>query len=288
MKILWGISAFDNTGKVSIIAFMEQTVLNFEQAFEDTEQAADSTLKSARTLVSRVNALKKAANTGNVAAIRRAQSELDDALNALRQEVHNAKSIWPFQEEEEKQYLDEQYTNELIRVAEEKGLNIYERDGSLISYPSIVRVLPGDRAVRIDRKRVPTIRPSHLADLLLKNQQKPLRRLPMTYLNALYTVYSDIVSGDSSDRMVNSIGRVVPLSRVYKLLTSLPGSSREYDRSDFARDLYIIDSYGPNRTTRGAVVSFIGPRRASRNTFSFVGPDGQGVDYFGIRFTEEG
>ena len=263
-------------------------MVSFEQAFNDTEQAANSTLKSARTLVSRINALKKAANTGNVALIRRAQSELDDALNALRQEVHNAKYIWPFQEDEEKQYLDEQYTNELIKTAKEKGLNIYERDGSLISYPSIVQILPSNLAVRIDRKRVSAIRPSHLADLLLKNQQKPLRRLSMTYLNALYTVYSDIVSGDSSDRMVNGIGRVVPLSRVYKLLTSLPGSSREYDRSDFARDLYIIDSYGPNRTTRGAVVSFTGPRRASRNTFSFVGPDGQNVDYYGIRFTEEG
>ena len=263
-------------------------MISFEQAFRDTERAADSTLKSANDLLRQVRALKKASQTGNIADIRRYQDRLDAALSVLQQEVHNAKSIWPFQEEVEKQYLDEQYTNELVRTAEEKGLNIYERDGSLISYPSIVQVLPGDRAVRIDRKRIPTIRPSHLADLLLKNQQKPLRRLPMTYLNALYTVYSDIVSGDSSDRMVNGIGRVVPLSRVYKLLTSLPGSSREYDRSDFARDLYIIDSYGPNRTTRGAVVSFIGPRRASRNTFSFVGPDGQGVDYFGIRFTEEG
>ena len=265
-------------------------MVSFEQAFSDTELAADSTLKSANALLKQVRDLKRASQTGNIAAVRRSQDGLDATLSELRQEVHNAKSIWPFQKEAEKQYLDEQYTNELIRVAEEKGLNIYERDGRLISYPSIVRVLPDDRAVKIDRKKVPTIRPSHLADLLLKNQQKPLRRLPMIYLNALYTVYSDIVSGDSSDRMVKGSGRVIPLSRIYRLLTSLPSSRGEYSRSDFARDIYILDSDGPKRTNRGAIVDFPSSTgtKSQSNVFSFIGPDGQGVEYYGIRFTEEG
>lgn len=265
-------------------------MITFEQAFSDTERAANSTLKSANDLLKQVRALKKASQTGNIVDIRRSQDRLDAALSLLQQEVHNAKSIWPFQEESEKRYLDEQYASELISVAEEMGLNIYERDESLISYPSIVRVLPSDRAIRIDRKKVSTIRPSHLANQLLENQQKPLRRLPMTYLNALYMVYSDIVSEDSSPRMVKGSGRVVPLSRMYRLLTSLPISRREYSRSDFARDIYILDSDGPKRTNRGAVVDFPSSTgtKSQSNVFSFIGPDGQSIDYYGIRFTEEG
>ena len=132
--------------------------------------------------------------------------------------MENASSfLGPSEDEEEKQYLDDHYVAEFCRTAEDVGLRIFERDGNLISYPSIVRILPGDQAVRVDSKRVATIRPSHLVSTLLKNQQKPLRRLPMAYLNALYSVYSDIVSGESSGRMVKGSGRVVPLARVYRL-----------------------------------------------------------------------
>ena len=263
-------------------------MISFEEAFGDTERAADSTLKSATDLTKQARALKKAAQTGNIAAIKRAQGGIHEALSILAQDVENASSSWPFRDEEEKQYLDDHYVAEFCRTAEDVGLRIFERDGNLISYPSIVRILPGDQAVRVDSKRVATIRPSHLVSTLLKNQQKPLRRLPMAYLNALYSVYSDIVSGESSGRMVKGSGRVVPLARVYRLLTSLPGSRREYSRTDFARDLYILDSDGPKRTNSGAVISFpssTGTKRRS-DVFSFIGPEGQSVEYYGIRFTE--
>ena len=265
-------------------------MVSFEQAFSDTERAADSTLKSAADLVKQVRALKKAAQTGNIAAVKRSQDRLDEALGALRQEGANATSSWPFDDDDEKQYLNDHYADELRHAAEELGLDIHERDGHLISHPSIVRILPGERAVRVDRKKVSNIRPSHLAAFLLANQNKSSGFRPNRFLESLYAVYSDIVSEESSGRTVMPLTvRVVPLARIYRLLTSLPGSSREYDRSDFARDLYILDANGPHRTRSGAVVSFpssTGARRRSSDLFSFIGPDGQGVEYYGLRFTE--
>ena len=85
--------------------------------------------------------------------------------------------------------------------------------------------------------------------------------------------------------------RVVPLARIYRLLTSLPGAGRDYDRTDFARDLYRLQANGPMRTRKGAAVSFpasSGTRQAKRDLFTFVGPDGQDVVYYGIRFTKGG
>ena len=263
----------------------------FEKAFSDTERAAESARESTRRLSLQAGALSRAAKAGNVAAIRRAQDRLRDALNELSQEVADASSSWTIVPESEEQYLANGYAEELIDAAAEIDLKIHERDGNLISYPSIVRILSGERAVRIDRKKESNIRPSHLVGLLLKNQQKSSSFSSARFLESLYSVYSDIVSGESSDRMVKSSGRVVPLARLYKLLTSLPGSSREYDRTDFARDIYILDSDGPKRTRTGAVVSFptsTGTRIRSSDLFSFIGPDGQDVQYYGIRFTEEG
>lgn len=263
---------------------------SFEQAFSDTERAAKSTLDSAGELIRLAKQLQKASREGNLAAMKRVQGRLDDAMGSLGQTVTNAVQAWPFRDGEEEQYLRDGYSAELRRIASEQGLDMHERDDRLISHPSVVRILPGERAVRIDKKKVSSIRPSHLADVLLKNQEKPGRYQSGAFLESLYAVYSDIVREENPDRLVRIAVRVVPLERIYRLFTSLPGSSRDYDRTDFARDLYILDTKGPRRTKQGAEVSFpssTGTRR-SKGVFSFVGPDGRDVQYYGLRFTEGG
>lgn len=261
---------------------------SFEQAFSDTERAAKSTLDSAGELIRLVKQLQEASREGNLVAMKRTQGRLNDALGTLGQTVANAVQAWPFQEGEEEQYLRDGYSSELRRIASEQGLDMHEQDDRLISHPSVVRILPGDRAVRIDKKKVSSIRPSYLAKVLLEKQKKPSRYPSGAFLESLYAVYSDIVEEEGSDRLVRTAGRVVRLERIYRLFTSLPGSNRDYDRTDFARDLYMLHTKGPERTKRGAAVSFpssTGTRNPG-GVFSFVGPDGRPVQYYGLRFTE--
>ncbi len=81
---------------------------------------------------------------------------------------------------------------------------------------------------------------------------------------------------------------MVPLSRIYKLITALPGVSRDYDRTDFARDIYTLDAEGPRQTRRGRIVSFpasTGTRRRI-DIFSFVAPNGENHEYYGIKFSD--
>ena len=261
---------------------------SFELAFNDTERAAAATIRSAASLVSQAKRIEKAAKEGNIAAIKRAQSELGNAVNALAQEVDNAVKAWPFHDDEEVQYLRDSYADELCGVAAEQGLTIYERDDRLIASPSMVRVLPADRAVRIDRKKVTTIRPSHLASLLLQNQRRPVRFQPAAFLEALFGVYSEITREGSSSRLMKVDGRVVPLERVYNLITALPGSRREYDSTDFARDLYLLEASGQKTTRSGNVGTLTSPstNRSGQGVFTFVGSNGQSVLYYGIRFAK--
>ncbi len=265
-------------------------MVSFEQACSDAERAAEAARKSANSVASQARALAKAAQTGNVAGIKRCQEKLQEALIILQQEVSNAGSSWPFSDEEEPRLFGEQYVDSLKVAAVSKGLKIHERDGLLISYPSIVRILPEERAVKIDRKKVPTARPSHLVDLLLANQKKSSSFSPARFLESLYAVYVDIVRETSLDLLSVSSGRVVPLARIYKLMTALPGIGRDYDRKDFARDLYILDLKGPQRTRKGAKVSFsssTGSRKRSNDLFSFIGPNGDNAEYYGIRFSKD-
>ena len=77
------------------------------------------------------------------------------------------------------------------------------------------------------------------------------------------------------------------LARIYEIFTSLPGSSREYDKTEFARSLYFLESDGPTHTKSGARVAFPASTgtRSAKGTFPFVGPDGQVIAYYGIQFS---
>lgn len=263
-----------------------------EQAFADVENAAAAALKSAKDLEGLARRLQNAAKQGNIAHIKQWQGRLGDALSALGEDVSAAATSWPFEDTEEGAYLRDGYAEELREAASERGLTLHERDGRLFASPSIVRILPGDRAVRIDQKQVSAIRPSHLAQLLAENQKKPGRYPVAQFLEALHTVYLDIVRDDESASrlMQGKQGRVVPLARIYRLFTSRPGQQREYTNVDFARDLYLLETSGATTTKGGATVSFhasSGTRsHKAGDVFTFVGPDGRDAQYYAVRFTE--
>ena len=79
---------------------------------------------------------------------------------------------------------------------------------------------------------------------------------------------------------------VVRLVDVYAVLTLLPGQTRDYTRAEFARDLYLLDQSGEERTgsdgrrLRWAASS--GTRQAG--VLTTVARSGQQQRYWGIAF----
>lgn len=221
-----------------------------------------------------------------MAALKRAQGGLLDAAAELTDAVSGAADSWPFDGEKDVEYLRDSYAAELRRVASEHDLTIHEGDAQLICHPSTVRILPGERAVRVDRKKVSTIRPSHLVALLQKNQKRPARSRPEPFLKALHDVYTELTPKPPRGAVAPASGSVISLERIYKLLTSLPGIGRDYTRTDFARDIYQLETAGVTATRAGARVTFPASTTARRSTnlFTFVGPDGRQVAYSAIRF----
>ena len=263
---------------------------SFEEAFENATSVADVALKANQNLTTQLRRLRRASQQGNVAAVKREQGRLSEALNRVAEAVRGAELAWNYGDGEELEYLrsEDGYAAELRRVASEQGLDIRERDGHLICHPAVVRIMARDRAVRIDRKKVSTIRPSHLTEILAKAQKAPARFRPQRFLEALYNVYRDLTK-ESSGRPIGGTGDpVILLDQIYRLFTSLPGSSRDYSKTDFARDLYELDRSGETRTRSGATLSLSASTgaRSSRNLYTFVGPDGYEVKYYGIRFVE--
>ncbi len=260
----------------------------FEEGFAATERAADSVLQALGDVSKLARQLQRDARAGNIAAIRRGTSRLEESLSLIRQQVGNATQAWPFAPEEELAYLQDQYASELQGEAEKKGLQLFERDGRLIAHPSVVQVLPGERRVRIDRRQSLSIRPTKIVADLEKLQKTPPRSNPQQFLRSLYDAYIALSDRSTPDQLkLGQLGQSVRLDRIYNLWTGRPGTRGDYSLLDFARDLYNLEDSGVNEVPSGARVSFpvsTGTRNP-RGTISFVGPNGETVLYYGIQFT---
>ena len=259
----------------------------FEEGFATAESSADSVLTALNEAAVVARQLRKASQDGNIAAIRRLNQRLGTVTDAITQAVSNAVTAWPFTEEEERQYLEQSYSSELQSEAGKRGVQVFERDGRLIAHPLVMRVLPGDRAVRIDRRQTSTVRPSKIVADLEKLQKSPARFRSQPFLESLYEGYLALAQADTADRLrLGAVGQVVRLDRIYNLFTGLPGSRREYSLLDFARDLYTLQESGVREVRSGAKVSFPASTgtRSPRGTISFVGPGGEAVLFYGIQF----
>lgn len=254
----------------------------FERGFADAERAATSVTEASKAVDRAAKQMLKAAKEGDIAKLRKASEGLASALEVARQDVANARNAWPFSPDEETYYLRDGYEAELLEEAKAKGLQIHRQDERLVAFPSVIQIIPGDRAVNIDRKKISTMRPSWLVSFLKANQTKKARFASNRFLEALYSAYKLHIGGR------DGMGKVVSLSGIYETFTLLPGANSDYGRSDFGRDLFLLDRSGLRETRSGASFSLPASTgtRGGKGLFSFVAPDGERVSYYGIRFIE--
>jgi hypothetical protein len=214
-----------------------------------------------------------------VRELRRALDAAAQFAGELGNVVRAAKAAYDF---DEAAYLASGgYAKELLAAAAERGLSMYEEDERLLCYPSIVRVLPGDSAVEVDRRRERRIRPSVLIGLLAARQQRPPKFRYDQFLESLARGYDLVVA-----LARKKPGTIVRLVDIWAVLTLLPGQAKEYTRPEFARDLYLLDRNGALQAKDGRVLRFhasSGTRTAG--VLNTVAQSGQRQTYWGVSFT---
>jgi len=258
---------------------------SLEQALAKTEADADAACKAATMVLRTLKKFRAAAQIGNLRELQKTIETAEQTLADLQQQFSKAKTDWNFDEDA---YLSNgTFITELLEAAAQTGVTLYERDERLYCYPSLIRVLPNDRAVVIDKTRERRLRPSVLARHLQEQQNKPVRFKSEAFLESLYDAYSTSVKTRGKERQ--DTNAIVPLVEIYHLLTLLPGQAKEYARQEFARDLYLLDQSGVTTARNGALVSFHAARgnEAASKVVQIVTKDGQAKTYYGISFTHE-
>lgn len=259
----------------------------FEEGFAAVEAAAEEAEAAVRTLAATARRLRKAAQEGAVGKLQREAHQLREVWASTDESVVRAAAAWPFDDGTASAYMGERYADELRSAAASIGLNVSERDEALVCSPSILRLLPAEAALKIDGKKRTAIRPSRLAADLraIQHRMRPKSDAQQQrFLEALYKAFR-IIRGKTSDPLTDAT-RVIPLSDVYAVFTSLPGVSTQYTKTDFARDIYLLDSSSVAVTRSGARVSFTDSVRRSSGILSFVDRNGNVIRYFGVQFTE--
>ncbi|MBI2908738.1 MAG: hypothetical protein HYX92_13940 [Chloroflexi bacterium] len=257
---------------------------SLEKALAKTEADADATLKAADSTVKSLKRLRANAQAGSLRDLKKTMESAEMAIAALKQQFMNMKESWDF--DCENYVASHAYVDEILEMSRSLGVGIFQQDERLYCYPSLIRILPNDLAVQIDKKKERTLRPSALVTHLKTLQDRPVRFKADAFLESLFSAYEILMRSRGKDQVGKGI--VVRLLEVYSLLTLLPGQSRDYSIQEFGRDLYLLDQSGVARTKGGLRVSFPASTgtRSMRGAIRVITREGQEKRYYGISFIE--
>lgn len=254
---------------------------NLEATLASTELEAAEALVVVKRLQGAVAASRRASSTGDLRALRRSLEVAEDALADVAEAVGRLRDAWPLSEDDEIALLASgSFARELKEEATRTGLALFDQEGVLASYPSLVRVLPRQQAVSIDRRPYRQIRPSTLIAHLRALQTREPTLSVAQFAETLFAAYRVL----APER-----GVMVPLAEVHRALTLLPAAAKEYGRQEFARDVYLLDRSGHDTTRSGARLRLSAgatSARDRRNLLLVVTREGVEKSYYGIEFQE--
>ncbi len=252
-----------------------------ESALAAVQSGAEAALRAAAGVTGQLRKARGAAASGQVRDLRRALDAAAAQAASLAAAASELRAQYDF---DEAAFLASGgYAKELLAAAAERGVAMFEEDERLLCYPSIVRLVPGETAVEIDRRRERRLRPSVLVGLLAALQAKPPKFRPEPFLESLAEGYDLLVA-----RSEKKPDAVVRLYDIWSVLTLLPGQGKEYTRPEFARDLYLLDQQQARHTKDGRMLRWhasSGTRGAG--VLTTVARTGQQQVYWGVSFTRQ-
>lgn len=251
---------------------------SLEDALATVERDADAAVRAAAAALGEAKRVKAAAASGQLRVLRQA---LDGAVRLADQAAvtaHDVRDGWTF--DEQAHFASGAFTKEVLAAAAEQGLDAFESDDRILSYPAIVSLSMSDTTVVIDKRKDRRVRPSVLVRTLQAMQTKPPKFKADAFLESLATAYDLVVANRRTQP-----GATVKLVDIYGVFTVLPGAGRDYSRQELARDLYLLDQSGVTTTKDGRVLRL--PASAlTRGTgvLRTVSRSGQEKLYAGISF----
>lgn len=251
---------------------------SMESALAATQALVELAGRQSAAVARELKRAAAGAATGSVRDLRRALDAAQTATSELSAAVSAADESYRL---DEFAYLSSGgYTAELLAAAAEQNVAMFVEDDQLLCYPSLVRVLPGDAAITVDRRRDKRLRPSVVVAMLGAAQERPPRFKAEPFLESLASAYKLLAA------QTNKADPVLRLDEIWKVLTLLPDQARSYSLAEFARDLYLLDQTGVATTRAGRALRWhASSATRGAGVLSTVAKSGQRQRYWGVSFS---
>ncbi len=251
----------------------------FEEYCAKAESIAVEIEKQARQLQRSAVAMKKAAQEGDPAKIRKAAGQIDEAASETQQIQDTLQRGWPISDAKLTEVLKGPYVKELMGTAAAAGISLNQGDNYLAAFPVILEILPEARVLKLDKARLTALRPSTVVARIRARLSKAHSK-PERFIEILFKAYRLVVGED--------LEHGTTLVALYEALTVLPDARSAYSKPEFIRDVYELDASKVRQTKRGATMSLAAATGTrSSDTLSIIPPNGMPKHYYGIRFERE-
>jgi len=257
--------------------------VNLTDILDDYEKDVAAWLEQSKKQTASVQKLLKAVKGWNFRDLERLRLSARRQSELTQEQAERCNEL----EFDIQSYLQDsaKYIKELKSVALKSGVDLHVRDGMIYCYPFVVVVEHESKALRIGRKKIYELKPEKVAELLKKEQDKPQRAKTAQFLESLFKAYEFVRHQKKGKPYVS-----IPLMKLYRVLTLLPGVSKEYRPEDFARDIHFLDISDCKEISKGhrwELVASTSSREGGSEAIKFATRKGEQRLYHSIIFTPQ-
>ena len=189
--------------------------------------------------------IQKDADSGNLVGMKKNIEALAAAAESLKESVaaldEQANGF-----DTKDYFISGDFERELLEACEAKEINVIGERGIYEMFPYKVRITGDeehDTEVHMDRKKIPSFRPSFVAETIRAGQEKlnKAKFNSQTFMDELAEGY-ETACLKSGARM----GSTQKLEKIYKAMAPTARARKEYDKQAFAFDLSRIYEKGPD------------------------------------------
>lgn len=217
--------------------------MNYEELYGNLTELEKNLKDSSSTVTRLYKTIVKDTDTGNLADLKKALEQLADAAALLSERVEEvSREAASFDTKE--YFVSGDFTKQLLESCEKMEIDVKGSMGVYEMFPYKVRVVGDDEhaeEVYMDRKKIPSFRPSYVAGQVKAGRDKLLKGSfnDKAFMNEIADAY-DTVCLKSGLRSGTSIS----LQKIYKAMTPMSRARKEYDAQAFAFDLSRIYEKG--------------------------------------------
>lgn len=219
-------------------------------------------------------AIQKDTESGDLVNVKKNIGLLKESAAGLTEAIEELSGLVE-QFDTQTYFAEGDFARQLVEACKDVGVDVKGERGIYEMFPYKVRIVGDedhDGEVYINRKKLPSFRPSYVAEFIRTGQEKLFKAKfnAVAFMNEVADAYETTCLKSGA-----RIGSTQKLDKIYKALVPTARARKEYDKQSFAFDLERIYEAGPeNWITKSGERYYFGTSRDGKTGYRVIGSTG--------------